>query len=488
MSNTVTVDTSEVDELTGAPHVDVVAEDSQLVTVDTVASDLDRVIEPAPPRPRRDPSPKRVPTPTAAPVPAAAPVATATPRVRTPEPAKPKKMLDGQTAFMDALRETVPRPAAPAVNPNEEPVEEEPLSQQSGTGVPEGEEEDDDDEGTEADGSSSTEEEDDEEDEERPKAAPKKRRSYTADPGAAADPHEEAAAAAEEEPEDEDAHKMRLIEESDEFKADGFLPAQVPVFSMSIEILEKIVQNQAAQASDAFGVGLIGFGWVEVIRLLVTVNKAFDPAGHILGPGKSLRLDGADEVVAKNIRRYRGPFRYIWKKIQNKKLEEYSPIITMGLITFDLLKKVHKENVRAEMRKNAAAAMHPSQASYEQAARFGVRMPPMAPGQQASYRNPSEAPASPLGHQAMVPGESTPPPVAAAAAEPFATTDATTGDDSTAARMIPVDSIVIPESDTEDAPAQAPQADDDAVVTVPIPSGSRARRGAGAGGRKRRGG
>ena len=528
---TVTVDTAEKDELDeSAPGVEIVAEDSNKVTVDTIQSDLDRLVESAPaPAPahahaahaalarKRSPSPQapqaqaqRKPSPKHRRSPAPAPAPAAAQPVR--------KMLDGQSAFMDALRTTIPR--KPEATPAEEEEEQDAPPAEGGP-VPEGEEEDsEDDEGTEEEETSSADASDSDDDglgddmhERNPElCTPRKKKAAAAaaHSGYAADPKGAAAAVEEdedepegEEEEDEDATKMRLLEESATMMSDGFLPIQQPTFSMSVETLKKIVAAQENQAAEQFGVGLIGFGWVEIIRLLETANRAFDPAAKVLGPGKSLRLDGATDAVAKNIRRYRGPFRYLWKKMQSKKLEEYSPLITMGLVTYDILKHVHQENLRAELRHNAAESMRPTPASMAAAQRYAQAA--AGTGQKAaapSYRTPSEAPAQALGHQAMMPGEQTPPASAAAAQEPMMPTpsaSATTASSasyegtyaaaSTAAdggsRMIPVDQIVIPESDDEAAPAAADD-DDDVVVAVPAPSGAGGRRGGRGGVRRRR--
>lgn len=102
-----------------------------------------------------------------------------------------------------------------------------------------------------------------------------------------------------------------------------------------------------------------------------------------------------------------------------------------------------------------------------------------------SYRTPSEAPAQTLGRNEKMPGEtSTPATVVAAVAQdpmlPMTTQPSASAYEGTyateeeAPRMIPVDQIRIPESDTEEAAAAAD--DDDVIVAVPAPSGGSARR------------
>lgn len=319
MASSVLVNTAEEDEIAVEP-VDVVPDDADVVTIDTVQSDLDKLVEElAPARARASPKPapkkrpvfreepvQEEPKPSQRKKPAPAP---APPRPSGPPTAK--KMLDGQSAFQEALRDTIP---ASPVQPTEEAAAEEddaPPPPADNGEVPEGmsssssEDEggDEDDEGTEPGETGSVEsgEDDegpDEEDEEVPPQPQKRRRPQ-----------------AEEDDEDEDKKKMRLLEESASLMADGFLPVQKPTFSMSVETLEKIVNHQEEQAAEQFGVGLIGFGWVEVIRLIQFANQRFDPAAKIFGPGKGLKLDGAAEAVANDIRRYRGPFRYLWKKM-----------------------------------------------------------------------------------------------------------------------------------------------------------------------------
>ena len=404
MASSVLVDTSEANEIDAEP-IDVVAEDSSVVTIDTIQSDLDKLIEETPPKARD--VPKKRPT-----LPPPPPPPTPEPTAKKHTPAKKKdddKMFDGKSAFQEALRGTVAQSDSaelqvPALAEEKEEEEEEESSSS--------------DEGTEPGESSSVDEE--EEEEEKPVKK---------------DVVDE---------EDEDKAKIRLLEESASLMSDGFMPIQQPTYSMNITILKKIVEQQEEQAAEAFGISLIGFGWIEIIRLLEIVNKRFDPAAKIMGPGKGLKLDGATSTVAENIRRYRGPFRHIWKKLQTKKLEEYSPFITMGLVTFDILKNVHMHNVRAEMHKAAAEAIKTpvKPANMEM---YGVSLP---------HREP-----------AKVPGEQTPP--APTIAQQPTLVQVT---EEQQPQMIPVDSIVIPESDTE------PADDDDVVVKVPSATAGSKRR------------
>ena len=92
-----------------------------------------------------------------------------------------------------------------------------------------------------------------------------------------------------------------------------------------------------------------------------------------------------------------------------------------------------------------------------------------APGGQQQEMTSADQPVS-----MQIPGEQIPPPTTAAAAEPALAPEITEQP-----QMIPVDSIVIPESDTEEAPAQSAAAkddDDDVVVKVPTGSGRRRRK------------
>lgn len=506
--STVEVDTGADDELREEDEMapDVVPEDSSLVTIDTIQNDMDRLVESAPPKPKKPKSPAA----------AQAPPPLQKPKPRSPakeaKEAKPaaaagtpvQKMLAAKPSFMDAMRGTLP--ASPAETPAEAAATPPPPEESSE--VPEGEDEDDDEEEEESDEGTSISAESSEDSEPEPPAKAKKAgKRQKAEPqnGFAADPLSSFAGGApggedDEEPEeeeevDEEQVKLQLLEESAALMSEGFLPAQQPTYAMPLPTLKKIVEQQENMAAEQFGIGLIGFGWVEIIRLVESANRAFDPAAKVLGPGKSLRLDGATEAVAKNIRRYRGPFRYLWKKMQTKKLEEYSPLITMGLVTYDILKEVHKENVRKELVHNAQAAMRPTPASMAASARYaqpaGVRAP--------SYRTPSEAPPQPLGHQAKMPGETSTPAsvVSAVAQDPMMPSSTTTqpsassyegtyaAAEAEAPRMIPVDQIRIPESDNDEPAAATSRAgdDDDVVVAVPAPAGGSAKRG---GSRRRR--
>ena len=478
MATRVLVNTSEGDEIDVEP-VNVVTDDAEVVTIDTLRADLDKLVEEAPRKPEAKAPP---PTPVAMPpqprvvdiIKKKKKKIESPPARRIDAPTPPKRMLDGQSAFQDALRGTIPQ--GPTVEQQEEmPSLPQPPETFRGPASAEPEEDDGEMEsssGDEDDGEmeSSSGDEDDDDSQDIPRQ--QQPRGVTTGPAVV-------------EEEDEDKAKMRLLEESATMMADGFIPVQQPTYTMSVETLKKIVEQQEGQAAEAFGIGLIGFGWIEVIRMLEILNGKFDPASKVFGPGKGAKLDGASDAVAKNIKRYRGPFRYLWKKMQNKKLEEYSPLITMGLVTFDILKKVHIENARKEMRRNAEEtirtpmgpdAMRRMQEMLQQQQQHdsSVRMP--------RYRTPSDAQQDPIGYQppSMVPGEQTPPP--ASIIQPSPTVETTPAQQSTVdeqqPQMVPVDSIVIPESDDETtaAAAVAREDDDDVVVKVPAASGRGGRR------------
>lgn len=469
--STVVIDTVEADELheEDIESPDVVEEDNRLITIDTIQNDMDRLIESAVPA-AQPVEKKRQEPPSRSAVPKRKPPSPVRPPMKKPEPAPStvQAALSAKPGFMDALRTTLP-------TSTEEPVPPATAEESS-------EEEDEEDSGTSI-ADEGSDEDDEAEEENEPVRAPKAKKSppqngYVADPlsSFAKDDEEEETA----EEMDPEQVKLQLLEESAALMSEGFLPAQQPTYAMPIPTLKKIVEQQENQAAEQFGIGLIGFGWVEIIRLIETANRAFDPAAKVFGPEKSLRLDGATEAVAKNIRRYRGPFRYLWKKMQTKKLEEYSPLITMGLVTYDILKEVHKENVRKELIRHAQASMVPTPAAMAAASRYADT----ASKQKQGYARPSEAPAQPLGYEAKMPGETSTPASAASAAAhdpmmPYTTTatqpsaasfEGTYAED--APRMIPVDQIRIPESDGE----QTAAADDDVVVAVPAPSGGSAKR------------
>ena len=422
MSAKIMVDTTEDAASETLPNVEVVAEGNKLVTIDTANDTIEHA--PTPPAapvhhspPPAQPRPKRAISP---------------PVVAKPVPEAPtaKKMLDGQSAFQDALRETVP--STPRSADAEDGGEEEeevyhqyaPETKELPSGMQAEEEEPESDhEEVEED---EEEEEDDESEEEKDET-----------PG-----------------EDEDMVKMRLIEEINTMMADGFLPPQSPSFNMDIRTLTKIKEYQEAAASDAFGIQLIGWGWINVIGILEQANDRFDPAARIFGPGKGLKLNGASEKVSKNIRRYRASFKYLWKKVANKKLEEYSPLITMALVTLDILKSVHIENVRKEMRETAAAELN-RPGAYADAMKMASRP------EEPRYRQPPQ-PQLPPPRPSQ--DDSSPPP--ARDQDPYHEPE----QQQQQPPMRAVDDIVIPESDNDEE-AATPEAVDDDEIEVAVPKG-----------------
>ena len=450
MASSVLVSTAEGDEIPVDP-IDVVPDDADVVTIDTVQNDLDKLVEETKPPKQVRQRQRQAPVESAPPPlppkvlsPSPPPKAPADAQVEEPvrrkkqTPPTSKKLLDGQTAFQEALRDTIlPSPKhdddddddnpVPPVMPDEEEQEDDEEVEDDSS---------DDDQGTEP-GESGSVDSDEEVREEDDGGEPEQQPD-----------------------EDEDKKKIRLLEESAALMSDGFMPVQKPTFAMSVDVLEKIVNHQEEQAAEQFGIGLIGFGWVEIIRLIQFANQRFDPASKILGPGKGLKLDGAAEAVAKDIRRYRGPFRFLWKKMQSKKLEEYSPIITMGLVTFDILKKVHVDNVRKEMAAKARDTVHTPMSP---AAMRRLQEMMAAQGPEGANPNPSPA-REPM--PMPIPGEQ-PVPQSPAPAEPAPVADVQPEQPP----MIPVDSIVIPDSDTETAPAPGAGDSDDIVVEVPAGRG-----------------
>lgn len=412
MASKVVVDTTDIDTPDPSQNVEVVPEGNRLVTIDTLRDDMDEIIkEPVrKPERRKPPSPVRKPERRKPLSPQPSPERRKPPSpIRSPPQTapKPKKMLDGQSAFQDALKETIPGTTDPVV---EEPEPEPETTTELPTGI------------------SDEAEEEEEEEVNTPEEA---------------DDEEEKVEEPEEEEEDEDVVKLRLIDEINSMMADGFLPPQNPSFSMDIKTLTKIKEYQEAAASEAFGIQLIGWGWINLIGIVENINEKFDPAARIFGPGKGLKLHGAAEKVSKNIRRYRTSFKYLWKKMSNRKLEEYSPLITMALVTLDILKNVHVENVRKEMRESAAAELN-RPGAYADA----IKMSRRSPVQQQQQQPPPDEIPSYSTHLSQ-PDEQQP-------------------------IMRPVDDIDIPESDTE-APAAAAAAapDDDDEIEVEVPKGGR---------------
>jgi hypothetical protein len=389
------VDTSDAATPDVSQTVNVVPEGSKLVTVDTMVDEMDEIIkEPSPQRARSPPQARPVPQPK--------PVRTRPAKAPSPAP-QPRKLLDGQAAFQEALKETIPGSPAPLADEEEdeqEEPEEEVAPIQETEELPAGmmREEDD-------------EEEDDGKDEDDGDVEEQKK---------------------EEPEEDEDVVKLRLLEEINEFIASGYLPPQQPSFSMDIPTLTKIKEFQERAASDAFGIQMIGYGWISLINILETVNERFDPAAKVFGPGRGLKLHGVTEKVSKNIRRYRPSFKYLWKKLGNKKLEEYSPLIALGLVTVEIFKNVHMENVRREMRQSAAAELQ-RPGAYGDAIKMQQRQP--VPSQ------PVPVQPAPVVDEQLV--------------------------------IKPVDQIEIPVSDAEEDEA-SPAADDD-EIEVEVPKGRKSR-------------
>lgn len=423
MSSKIIVDTTDTVEQEPTQNVEVVSEGSRTITIDTLKDDMDEIIrEPVAFQAKRSSPPPPVPVAVTRKIPSS-PKKKPVPSQNQKSP-NTKKMLDGQSAFQDALKETIPVSDTvvedQAVLEEEEVEPEQSLDAESIPQLPAGFQH------SEEEEEEQQQQEDEEEEEED---APFK------------------AEEEEEEEEDEDVVKLRLLDEINSMMADGFLPPQQPSFNMDIKTLTKIKEYQEAAASEAFGIQLIGWGWINLIGIVENVNEKFDPAAKIFGPGKGLKLRGAAEKVSKDIRRYRTSFKYLWKKMASKKLEEYSPLITMALVTLDIIKKVHVENVRKEMRETAAAELS-RPGSYEDAIKMTHHTP--APVGVPTYSEKLNQQVAP---ETQVVEEEQP-------------------------TMRPVDDIDIPVSDEEPpAAAAAEDAEDEIEVEVPRGKGKgRARR------------
>ena len=109
MSSSVLVDTSEVEGTSNDAAPVVVGDGNNMVTIDTLQSDLDQLVKEAPVV--RRPTPKRP-----------SPPILAEKRVsqRPPAPPVQKKMPDGQAAFQEALKKTVVAPSMPASDVQEQ--------------------------------------------------------------------------------------------------------------------------------------------------------------------------------------------------------------------------------------------------------------------------------------------------------------------------------------------------------------------------------
>lgn len=152
-----------------------------------------------------------------------------------------------------------------------------------------------------------------------------------------------------EEEEDDEILKLRKIDESNAYTADGFLPPQRPTLSMNIKTLNKIIDYQERQASEAFGINMLGYGWYQLFSIIEAVNEKYHPTDRFLGEGHGLKLKGISTTMQENLRRYRSSFRYIWRKMSTRKIEQVGPIVTMAMITADIIKNQHMHNVRMEM-------------------------------------------------------------------------------------------------------------------------------------------
>ncbi len=354
----VIVDTADAPSTGSVDPVEVVPEGNKLISINTLKDDMDEIVK-APVLERRvipiEDRPDPVPLEKKGVVQVEEKVEKRHHRRRSPSVAEspmPRKMLDGQSAFQDALRDTIPRPeAAPTAAADGAEISVEPQKQQQEEAE----------EYEEADLPPVTEEyPEGVSPPSKPKRGRHDKREVDSDEEAPEEEEEEEKDGEKEEEvetpeEDEDVVKLRLIDQINGKMAEGYLPPQTPSLNMSIATLTKILEYQEAAAMEAFGIDLLGFGWVQIIELIVNINRKWDPAAKIFGPGKGLKLDGATELVQQNIKRYKSGFRYIWKKLGTKKLEQYSPLIGMGLITVELFKEAHMMNVRREMQQAAEA-------------------------------------------------------------------------------------------------------------------------------------
>lgn len=318
---TVFVDTAEI-QTTGNPSdIKVATQGNNVVTIDTIRRDMDGIVaETDHPVPSTKKVPPTVTTTTMRPIPER--------RIKTPSPPSPlkqTKVFDGESAFREALKTTLPAPVASTTVDTDDDEEEQMPQEEEEQQMPE--------ETTEVPEGFGGEEEEQEEEEEEEKSTP---------------PPSNTPSPAKDEDGDEDIRKLKLIDLINAKTAEGFLPPQAPSFSMSENVLKKILDHQNRMEDTEFGIDIIGFGFISIMKLFQIGNEVLDPVGRIY-PGHSLLLDGLSEKIEKNIRKYRGPFRRMYESFRCDKLTKMGPWISMALITSTIIKETHIENVRKRM-------------------------------------------------------------------------------------------------------------------------------------------
>jgi hypothetical protein len=313
-----------------------------------------------------------------------------TPKQNNNKPKQRQTLLDGNAAFADALKGTIPGQATANV----------PAATESESGEDDVVEEE---EGEEEEEEEAEDDEEDEDEESKTKGGKK-----------------------EDDGEDEDMKKLKLLDEINQFIAQGYMPPQSPSYTMASETLKKILAYQQQARNTAIGVGLIGYGWVNLFQIIEAANERFDPCGRLFGKNHGLKLAGAAQEMEKNLHLYREPFKCLWEQISTNKVE--SPYIMMALVTAQILQNVHVHNVRKEVVQEADYQMR-NRESINAAQRMANSNPPPQAEQIGSYTAQPEQ-----------------------------------------EKLKPVDEIIIPDSEPESDEKEADisqEHDDDVVVQLP---------------------
>jgi len=139
-----------------------------------------------------------------------------------------------------------------------------------------------------------------------------------------------------------------------DFMGQGINPPMKPSPSMSTETLEGLLTYQVRISGEKMMANLLGYGWLQTVRLIETVNNFASP--KLLPKDKQLKLNGVTDMVGKNMKLYKPFFRAMAKKMPIEKFAEWSPYIGFIQTTVDLFAKTHQANVMKEGRNVAASA------------------------------------------------------------------------------------------------------------------------------------
>lgn len=158
------------------------------------------------------------------------------------------------------------------------------------------------------------------------------------------------------------AEKEDIFEDIKLYIDAGIMPPVPPTWDMKLSVLRRIRRLMERTFNETLSVGGMGSSLVEGMRLVENVNEKFDPFAKMFGQG--MKLKGLASTVENNLPKYnvvltilhRRYFRRAFNQRDGKPTRS-SPFMQLALITWDLMKNVHKENLKKEMKKQAKQAM-----------------------------------------------------------------------------------------------------------------------------------